>query len=38
MTKSEKTKKRIEYMNEIANLFDIATDKIFNGKFYFETL
>ena len=34
----ERTKKRIEYMNEIASLFDISIDKPFNGTFYFENL
>lgn len=34
----EKSIKRKEYMLEIANLFDITTDKPFSGIFYFETL
>lgn len=33
-----KTQKRKEYMNNIAELFDITPTKPFNGKFYFETL
>lgn len=37
-TTVEKTKKRIIYMNELANLFAISADKPFCGKFYFETL
>jgi len=37
-TRLEKTKKRIEYMNNIANAFDINVDEPFGGKFYFETL
>lgn len=32
------TVRRIEYMNEIANHFDITIEKPFNGVFYFETL
>lgn len=35
-TKSEKTMKRIMYMQKIAHLFDISEGKEFNGKFYFE--
>lgn len=35
-TKVEATKKRIIYMNEVARLFDITTEKPFDGKFYFE--
>lgn len=35
-TRIEKTLKRIEYMNKIADLFGITVDKPFNGKFYFE--
>lgn len=35
-TKVEATKKRIAYMNTIADLFDITVDKPFKGKFYFE--
>lgn len=34
----ESTKRRIEYMNTIADLFHISRNKPFNGKFYFETL
>jgi len=34
----QRTKKRIIYMNTIADLFDITIDKPFNGKFYFETI
>jgi len=37
-TTNKKTIKRIEYMQEIARLFDITPDKPFNGVFYFETL
>lgn len=37
-TKNENTKKRIEYMNDIANMFGITIDKPFNGVFYFETI
>ncbi len=36
--KTEKTRKRIEYMRSIAELFDITPDKPFKGKFYFETI
>lgn len=36
-TSVEKTKKRIIYMNTIAELFGITPEKPFNGKFYFET-
>ena len=36
-TNVEKTKKRIIYMNTIAELFDITVNKPFSGKFYFET-
>jgi hypothetical protein len=32
------TVNRINYMNRIAELFDITPDKPFCGKFYFETL
>lgn len=35
-TSLESTKKRIEYMNSIADAFDITVDKPFDGKFYFE--
>lgn len=34
---TERSKKRIAYMREIAELFDITEDKPFNGKLYFET-
>lgn len=34
----EKTKKRIIYMNTIAQLFGITESNPFNGVFYFETL
>lgn len=37
-TNSERTKKRIAYMNEVANAFDITIDNPFDGLFYFETL
>ena len=37
-TNSDKTLKRIEYMNTIAEAFNITIDKPFNGVFYFETL
>lgn len=33
-----RTRKRIIYMNKVAELFDITIDKPFSGKFYFETL
>lgn len=33
-----KSIKRKMYMQTISDLFDISTDKPFNGKFYFETL
>ena len=36
-TRLEKTKKRIKYMNEVANAFDISVDKPFGGIFYFES-
>lgn len=36
--RTEKTKKRIIYMNKIANLFDITPEKAFDGIFYFEKL
>lgn len=35
-TTVEATRKRIEYMNKIANAFGISVDKPFDGKFYFE--
>lgn len=35
-TSSEKTKRRIDYMYEIAKAFDITPDKPFDGVFYFE--
>lgn len=34
----ERTEGRIKYMNKVAELFDIAPDKPFNGKFYFELI
>lgn len=34
----DKTKKRIVYMNTVADLFGITPNKPFSGKFYFETL
>lgn len=34
----DRTKKRIEYMNEVANAFDISIEKPFSGKFYFEKI
>ena len=37
-TKVEETKKRIEYMNKVAELFGITTSQPFKGKFYFETI
>lgn len=37
-TSLERTKRRIEYMNTIAQLFDITIDTPFSGKFYFENL
>lgn len=37
-TQVENTKKRIAYMNEVANLFGITKEIPFNGKFYFEKL
>jgi 5-methylcytosine-specific restriction endonuclease McrA len=37
-TRVLKTQKRKEYLFEIAMLFDIAIDKPFDGKFYFEKL
>lgn len=35
-TKREETKRRIKYMNSIAEAFGITKDSPFNGKFYFE--
>lgn len=35
-TKSEKTRKRILYLQKISQAFDISEDAVFNGKFYFE--
>jgi 5-methylcytosine-specific restriction endonuclease McrA len=32
------TERRIKYMNDIANRFNITVDKPFIGKFYFETI
>lgn len=37
-TSVHKTKKRIEYMNKVADLFGITPDKPFEGKFYFELI
>ena len=37
-TKREATKRRIAYMNQVAELFDITPDKPFSGKFYFERI
>lgn len=37
-TSVERTKKRILYMNKVAELFEISVDKSFSGKFYFETI
>ncbi len=34
--RTEKSKKRKEYMLKIASFFDISPDKPFNGVFYFE--
>lgn len=36
--RTEKSKKRIEYMNKIANYFGITPDTPFKGVFYMETL
>lgn len=33
-----RTRKRIEYMNKVAELFDITPENPFDGKFYFEKL
>ncbi|AXF52601.1 MAG: hypothetical protein [Caudoviricetes sp.] len=35
-TSVERTAKRIEYMNKVADAFDITTDKPFSGLFFFE--
>jgi hypothetical protein len=35
-TQLDRTRKRIIYMQTIADLFDITVDKPFSGKFYFE--
>lgn len=37
-TSVERTVKRIEYMNKVADAFGITPDKPFNGVFYFETI
>jgi len=37
-TQRPQTARRIAYMQEIARLFDIAVDRPFAGKFYFETI
>lgn len=37
-TSLESTRKRIEYLNDIADLFGVTIDKPFSGVFYFETL
>lgn len=37
-TSVERTKWRIEYINKIADLFDITVDKPFNWKFHFEKI
>lgn len=37
-TSLESTKKRIEYMNKVADLFGITADVPFCGVFFFETL
>jgi 5-methylcytosine-specific restriction endonuclease McrA len=37
-TMVEHTKRRIAYMNEVADLFGITPEKPFDGKFYFEKL
>jgi 5-methylcytosine-specific restriction endonuclease McrA len=36
--KVQKSKKKKEYILEVARLFDISEDKPFSGRFYFETL
>jgi 5-methylcytosine-specific restriction endonuclease McrA len=37
-TQRPQTVRRIAYMNKVAALFGITTDKPFSGKFYFETI
>ncbi len=37
-TRVERTKKRKEYMQTLADLFEISVDRPFTGVFYFETL
>lgn len=37
-TKIERTKKRKEYLQKVADLFEITPDKPFKGTFYFETV
>lgn len=37
-TRVQRTTKRVEYMNKVAELFDISVDMPFTGKFYFETI
>lgn len=37
-TQRQQTIKRIEYMNKVADAFDITVEKAFSGKFYFETI
>lgn len=37
-TRLDRTKKRIAYMEEVANAFNITINKPFSGKFYFETI
>ena len=36
--RTEKSKKRKEYLLKVAGYFEITEDKPFNGKFYFETI
>ena len=36
--RTEKSRKKKEYILKIAKYFDITSNKPFNGKFYFETL
>ncbi len=36
--RTEKSKKRIEYLRKVASYFDITEDKPFCGKFYFEKI
>lgn len=36
--RTEKTRKRIAYMREIADLFEITPDRPFRGEFWFESL